>query len=227
MLLDMVGFCYQHKTKRIQCRFLSYRTKKLSLASKSQTEKRMIRVATEVVTCLSLSFMFFHLHLTIQLKIYGIYLESSFNLHLIFLIFCTQIPEKCFPGSQLENVVFEIVKSDGVIDGTVNDNEKGDMSHALVLKSDLTDIDDSVKCSFRHGCCPVCAIPLPQIEGSFSFLAAHSRYRKLIVTITVLVEKAPEIVYDSSQPQCTDEDNLSLRSHPIWKLQKFSMTIDQ
>ncbi|XP_063946880.1 structural maintenance of chromosomes flexible hinge domain-containing protein GMI1-like isoform X3 [Daucus carota subsp. sativus] len=184
MLLDMVGFCYQHKTKRIQCRFLSYRTKKLSLASKSQTEKRMIRVATE-------------------------------------------IPEKCFPGSQLENVVFEIVKSDGVIDGTVNDNEKGDMSHALVLKSDLTDIDDSVKCSFRHGCCPVCAIPLPQIEGSFSFLAAHSRYRKLIVTITVLVEKAPEIVYDSSQPQCTDEDNLSLRSHPIWKLQKFSMTIDQ
>uniref|UniRef100_A0A165ZLF6 Uncharacterized protein n=1 Tax=Daucus carota subsp. sativus TaxID=79200 RepID=A0A165ZLF6_DAUCS len=106
-------------TVSAQCRFLSYRTKKLSLASKSQTEKRMIRVATE-------------------------------------------IPEKCFPGSQLENVVFEIVKSDGVIDGTVNDNEKGDMSHAVVLKSDLTEIYDSVKCSFRHGCCPCCAIPLPQ-----------------------------------------------------------------
>ena len=47
--------------------------------------------------------------------------------------------------------MFEIVKSDGVIDGTVNDNEKGDMSHALVLKSDSTDLDDSVKYSFRHG----------------------------------------------------------------------------
>ena len=80
-----------------------------------------------------------------------LYLESSLNLHLIFFIFCTQIPEKCFTGSQLENVVFEIVKSDGVIDETVNDNEKGDMSHALILKSDSTDIDDSVKYSFRHG----------------------------------------------------------------------------
>ncbi|XP_063945360.1 structural maintenance of chromosomes flexible hinge domain-containing protein GMI1 isoform X2 [Daucus carota subsp. sativus] len=189
MLLDMVGFCFQHKTKRIQvdnrgCIDLSgllkvstgySETVSLSVLSnaktvfseKSQTEKRMIRVATE-------------------------------------------IPEKCFAGSQLENVVFEIVKSDGVIDETINDNEKGDMSHALILKSDSTDIDDSVKYSFRHGCCTVRAIPLPQIEGSFSFLAAHSRYPKLNMTITVLVEKAPEIVYDSSQPHCTDKDNLFL-----------------
>ncbi|XP_063944620.1 structural maintenance of chromosomes flexible hinge domain-containing protein GMI1-like isoform X2 [Daucus carota subsp. sativus] len=124
MLLDMVGFCFQHKTKRIQvdnrgCIDLSGLLKdstgyaetvslsvlsneKIVFSEKSQTDKRMIRVAIE-------------------------------------------IPEKCFAGSQLENVVFEIVKSNGVIDETINDNEKGDMSHALVLKSDSTDIDDSVK----------------------------------------------------------------------------------
>ena len=45
-------------------------------------------------------------------------------------MFCTQIPEKCFAGSQLENVVFEIVKSNGVINETINDNEKVDLSHA-------------------------------------------------------------------------------------------------
>ncbi|WOG90862.1 hypothetical protein DCAR_0310108 [Daucus carota subsp. sativus] len=120
---------------------------KIVFSEKSQTDKRMIRVAIE-------------------------------------------IPEKCFAGSQLENVVFEIVKSNGVIDETINDNEKGDMSHAL-------------------------------IEGSFSFLAAHSRYPKLNMTITVLVEKAPEMVYDSSQPQCTDEDHLFLEKSSNLETPKF------
>ncbi|KAK1397583.1 hypothetical protein POM88_007446 [Heracleum sosnowskyi] len=81
------------------------------------------------------------------------------------------------------------------------------MSHTLILKSDSTEIDDSVRYSFHHGCCTVRVIPLPRIEGRFSFLAAHSRYPNLNMTITVvLVEKAPEIVYDSRQPQLTDED---------------------
>lgn len=116
----------------------------------------------------------------------------------------TQIPEKHFAGSQLENVVFEIVNPDGVVDETIDDNEKGDMSHSLVLRSDSTDMDDFVKYSFHHGCCTVRTIQLPEIEGSFSFRAAHSRFPKLNMTITVLVEKAPEMVYESSQPPCID-----------------------
>ncbi|XP_074380636.1 structural maintenance of chromosomes flexible hinge domain-containing protein GMI1-like isoform X3 [Apium graveolens] len=124
----------------------------------------------------------------------------------------TKIPEKCCAGSQLEDVVFEIVNSDGVVDETIDDNEKGDMSHSLVLKSDSTDMDDTVKYSFRHGCCTVRTIQLPEIEGSFSFRAAHSRFPKLNMTITVLVETAPEIVYESSQPQCTAEE-ISLQNN--------------
>ena len=31
-----------------------------------------------------------------------------------------------------------------------------------------------------------------------------------VIFLSVLVEKAPEIVYDNSEPQCTDEDNLFL-----------------
>lgn len=81
--------------------------------------------------------------------------------------------------------MFEIVNSDGGVDETITDNEKGGMSHALVLKSESTEIDDSVRYSFRHGCCTVRAIPLPQIEGRFSFIAAHSRYPELNLTITV------------------------------------------
>ncbi|KAK1392217.1 Gamma-irradiation and mitomycin c induced 1 [Heracleum sosnowskyi] len=181
--LDVNGFHFQQKTNRIQvddrgCIDLSgllkvargygesvslsvFSSNKLVLKEKSQTEKRVLRVATE-------------------------------------------IPEKCFAGSQLEDVVFKIVDSDGVVDETIDDNEKGDMSHSLVLKSDSTVMDDSVKYSFRHGCCTVRTIQLPEIEGSFSFHAAHSRFPKLNMTIKVLVEKAPEVVYESSQPQYTD-----------------------
>ncbi|XP_074380621.1 structural maintenance of chromosomes flexible hinge domain-containing protein GMI1-like isoform X2 [Apium graveolens] len=118
----------------------------------------------------------------------------------------TEIPESCLAGSQLENLVFEIVNSDGVVDETINDNEKGSISHTLVLKSESTEIDDSVRYRFHCGCCTVRAIPLPQIEGRFSFTAAHSGYPKLNMTITVLVEKAPEIVYDSRQTQYADEE---------------------
>lgn len=81
--------------------------------------------------------------------------------------------------------MFEIVNSDGVVDETIDDNEKSDMSHSLVLKSDSADIDESVKYSFRHGLCTVRSIPLPEIEGSFSLHAAHSRFPKLNMTITV------------------------------------------
>lgn len=81
--------------------------------------------------------------------------------------------------------MFEIVNSDGVVDETIHDNEKGDMSHSLVLKSNSTDMDDTVKYSFRHGCCTVRTIQLPEIDGSFSFRAAHSRFPKLNTTITV------------------------------------------
>lgn len=83
--------------------------------------------------------------------------------------------------------MFEIVNSDGVVDETINDNENGGISHTLVLKSESTDIDDSVRYRFCQGCCTVRAIPLPQIEGRFSFTAAHSRYPKLNMTITVAI----------------------------------------
>ncbi|GJR61073.1 structural maintenance of chromosomes flexible hinge domain-containing protein GMI1 [Tanacetum coccineum] len=44
------------------------------------------------------------------------------------------------------------------------------------LKTSFMDIDESVKYVFREGRCVVRAVPVPDEEGEFNFVVAHSRY---------------------------------------------------
>ncbi|XP_073119443.1 structural maintenance of chromosomes flexible hinge domain-containing protein GMI1-like [Henckelia pumila] len=91
-------------------------------------------------------------------------------------------------GSELENIMFEIVNSDGVVDENINDNEKHGQIHTLTLKSDSMDMDDFVRYSFSRGRCTVRSINLPQRKGTFTFTASHSRYPDLKVDIEVHVQ---------------------------------------
>lgn len=91
----------------------------------------------------------------------------------------------CEAGSQLENLVIEVINSDGDVDESIHDEEMHGQSHTLMIKSESMDTDDSIRYSFRRGRCTVRAVPLPKKEGIFSFVAAHSRHPELHLTIEV------------------------------------------
>ncbi|KAK2998036.1 hypothetical protein RJ639_025803, partial [Escallonia herrerae] len=104
----------------------------------------------------------------------------------------SEVPRVCTAGSQLENIVFEIIDCNGHVDATINNDEKCGQSHSLVIKSESLETDDSVRYSFSNGRCIVRAIPIPQYEGIFSFVAAHSCHPELQLAIQVNVEEAPK-----------------------------------
>lgn len=83
-------------------------------------------------------------------------------------------------------MVFEIVSSEGDVDETFHDDEKYGNCHTLVIKSDLFDIDDSLRYRFRYGYCKVRALTVTQNEeGTACFIAAHSRHPELFVSFKV------------------------------------------
>ncbi|KAG8381135.1 hypothetical protein BUALT_Bualt06G0090900 [Buddleja alternifolia] len=104
----------------------------------------------------------------------------------------SKVFKNCVAGSQLENIVFEVINPEGEIDKSIHDEEKRGQSHTLTIKSNSFDIDDSVRYSFRHGRCTIRSIPLPQTDGIFSISASHSRYPELNSNIEVHVEKSHE-----------------------------------
>ncbi|KAH7543839.1 hypothetical protein JRO89_XS15G0028400 [Xanthoceras sorbifolium] len=103
------------------------------------------------------------------------------------------VPECCTAGSLLEGVVFEIVDSKGDVDVTVHDDEKSGQSHTLTIKTASISTEDSIRYAFRLGRCTVPAIPLPQNEGLFCFVAAHSRYSELHLSIEIPLVQAEEV----------------------------------
>ncbi|KAL5738604.1 hypothetical protein ACOSP7_031365 [Xanthoceras sorbifolium] len=105
----------------------------------------------------------------------------------------SRVPECCTAGSLLEGVVFEIVDSKGDVDVTVHDDEKSGQSHTLTIKSVSISTEDSIRYAFRLGRCAVPAIPLPQNEGLFCFVAAHSRYSELHLSIEIPLVRAEEV----------------------------------
>ncbi|KAL3653639.1 hypothetical protein CASFOL_003320 [Castilleja foliolosa] len=98
--------------------------------------------------------------------------------------------KNCETGSQLENIVFEIINSKGKVDESINDDEKNGQYHTLTIKSNSFDIDGSVRYSFRRGRCTIRSIPLPQTQGTFSFSAIHSRFPELNLDLEVHVKEA-------------------------------------
>ncbi|KAJ4836154.1 hypothetical protein Tsubulata_051340 [Turnera subulata] len=104
----------------------------------------------------------------------------------------SKVPEPCPAGSQLENVVFEVVDSQGIVDDSFHDDEKTGQSHLLTLKSDL--INTESRHCFRHGSCTIPAIAIPPNEGAFCFTVSHSRYPELESRINVSVIQTPKSV---------------------------------
>ncbi|XP_017973164.1 PREDICTED: uncharacterized protein LOC18605777 isoform X4 [Theobroma cacao] len=114
------------------------------------------------------------------------------------------VPEHCIAGSILEDLAFEVVDSQGVVDETFHDDEKHGQSHRLIVNSESFETCDSICYAFIHGCCIVTSIPLPEIEGPFCFVAFHSRYMDLYLNVKVSLVRprkveSDEIEYPSDQ----------------------------
>lgn len=73
------------------------------------------------------------------------------------------------------------------MDVDFHDEDKIGQSHTLVIKSEFTDINESVKYVFCQGRCIVRGVTFPSEEGEYSFVAAHSRYPELQLTVKVKI----------------------------------------
>ncbi|KAK9292711.1 hypothetical protein L1049_020690 [Liquidambar formosana] len=122
----------------------------------------------------------------------------------------SRVPEFCIAGSQLKDIVFEIVNAEGDVDETIHDGDKYGQSHTLTIKAESLDTDDSVRYIFRHGRCMVPAIPLPQKEGNFFFVATHSHHPEIHLRFKVSVGQAPKLEHDYIGSQCSDGKYLLL-----------------
>ena len=94
------------------------------------------------------------------------------------------MPDVCVVGTQMENLVFEIVNSEGVVDDTIHHEEKSGQLHMLTIKAGSF-MEESLLFTFKHGRCTVTGLSVPEVEESFNFVAAHSYYPELHVNVEV------------------------------------------
>ncbi|XP_026457782.1 structural maintenance of chromosomes flexible hinge domain-containing protein GMI1-like [Papaver somniferum] len=104
----------------------------------------------------------------------------------------TTLPDNCAAGSLLENIIFEVVDSNGTVDETIHDMRFG-QSHMLTITSVSSEENDCVRFMFSHGRCVVPFIIVPREPGIFSFVAAHSCYPELFVVCKVNVMQYPKM----------------------------------
>lgn len=128
----------------------------------------------------------------------------------------SKLPEFLTAGSDLENIVFEVVDSQGDVDPRIHNEEKAGQCHSLTIKSDSFNLQDAIQYTLRHGRCTIPAIRIPPSEGSFCFIAAHSCYTELQLRVILPVMKAPIVECDeilspySSRKVPLLQDSLSL-----------------
>ncbi|XP_028806664.1 structural maintenance of chromosomes flexible hinge domain-containing protein GMI1 [Neltuma alba] len=123
----------------------------------------------------------------------------------------SKLPDICIAGSQLENLVFEVVDPDGDVDMNIHHDDKDGQSHMLIIKSVSSQARQFFQYAFEHGCCTVRAIPIPLNGGIFCFSAAHSQYPDLSITVEIRVANAPKAEYDGSQFACLDNSMMQLQ----------------
>ncbi|XP_043816102.1 structural maintenance of chromosomes flexible hinge domain-containing protein GMI1 isoform X2 [Manihot esculenta] len=129
----------------------------------------------------------------------------------------SKVPDYLAPGSRLENLVFEVVNSEGDVDETIHDEDKYSQSHMLTIKSDSFKLDDCVGYAFRHGRCTVPVVPVPAVEGNFCLTVAHSCYPELHLSIKLSVFQTRNMEYDDVQSPCSHGKLLLLEDSSMQK----------
>ncbi|KAG9448240.1 hypothetical protein H6P81_014368 [Aristolochia fimbriata] len=116
------------------------------------------------------------------------FLKKEFDVQKRKLRVASRVPNSCYAGSQLENIVFEIVDFNGVVDGAIH----GPL-HCLSITSDLQVMNETVQYIFQQGRCTIPVIAVPLGQEKFCFRASHSRHPELQINIEILVVQTPEL----------------------------------
>ncbi|XP_062085437.1 structural maintenance of chromosomes flexible hinge domain-containing protein GMI1-like [Humulus lupulus] len=139
-----------------------------------------------------------------------VFFKQEFHIEKRELRIASKVPEILTAGSKLENIIFEIVNCEGIVDDTIHEEEKIGLSHMLTIKADWLNLGESVRYTFKHGRCIVPAIPLSQIAGNYSFLAIHSHHSNLSLNVEVHVKPAipnPKVEHDGKNFYTVIENN--------------------
>ncbi|PIA26548.1 hypothetical protein AQUCO_09100023v1 [Aquilegia coerulea] len=146
------------------------------------------------------------------------YYKKEFQVEQRKLRIVSTVPEYCAAGSHLEDVVFEVVDSVGMVDEGIHDSKFG--KHTLRITSELPGIHDSLQYSFIHGRCTVPFIPIPEKEGICFIVAVHSNHPELCTNVEVHVVRTPQWQKESGYkaiepPQCSDGGMLLLQDKAV------------
>ncbi|RHN76722.1 hypothetical protein MtrunA17_Chr1g0146991 [Medicago truncatula] len=136
--------------------------------------------------------------------------RQEFSLARRILRIASEVPDFCATGGQLENIEFEIVNADGDVDMKIHNDDQECQFHMLTIKSGLSNADESIRYTFKHGRCTVPSIRVPEIEGSFCFEASYSQYTELCLIRKVQVIKMSN-VKDVAQHLSPDKNTFPLK----------------
>lgn len=165
---------------------------KLFFKKEFQVVQRELRIASVVSKCFVL------ISLTTFIPGSIILISSqNFTSHTLLKPVLFQIPGYCVAGSQLENIIFEVTDSEGVIDEGIHDEPIQGHFHTLLMSSESSAIDNTIRYTFHHGRCTVPVILVPWEEGTFHFVASHSHHSELHIGVEVV--NFSEYVYLQSQ----------------------------
>ncbi|PIA31345.1 hypothetical protein AQUCO_05000016v1 [Aquilegia coerulea] len=126
----------------------------------------------------------------------------------------SMIPQCCPVGSRLEDIIFEVVDSDGTVDQTIHDTKFG--KHTLKLTSEHQGLQDSLQYSFSNGRCTVPSILVPEEEGICFLVASHSCYPELSTNFQIRVMQPPEMqrgslfVHEANEPSLHSDGGMLL-----------------
>lgn len=101
--------------------------------------------------------------------------------------FFDQLPEYCTAGTNLTNLKFKVTDSYGIMDTSINNDDKSECFHTLSIESDSSSVDSTTRYAFVHGSCKITSLSLPETAGAFSFKVFHSRHPELHMNLKVLI----------------------------------------
>ncbi|XP_018515055.2 structural maintenance of chromosomes flexible hinge domain-containing protein GMI1 isoform X2 [Brassica rapa] len=102
----------------------------------------------------------------------------------------TELPEYCTAGTNLTNLKFKVTDSYGIMDTSINNDDKSECFHTLSIESDSSSVDSTTRYAFVHGSCKITSLSLPETAGAFSFKVFHSRHPELHMNLKIQLTPA-------------------------------------
>ncbi|RID59409.1 hypothetical protein BRARA_F02641 [Brassica rapa] len=114
----------------------------------------------------------------------------------------TELPEYCTAGTNLTNLKFKVTDSYGIMDTSINNDDKSECFHTLSIESDSSSVDSTTRYAFVHGSCKITSLSLPETEGAFSFKVFHSRHPELHMNLKI--QLTPAQTFERDEIGCSE-----------------------